>query len=290
MIDLHLHSTASDGLLAPADLVRRVAAAGIRVCSLTDHDTVAGLAEAADAAARAGLTFVPGIEITAVADGRDVHMLGYGFDPASPSLDAFLCAQRDERRLRIRRLIDRLGELGMPLDESQIVPAPEPGAKSARALGRPHVARAMVAAGYVACVADAFEQWLGSGRPAFVSRAGASPAEVVAIVQRAGGVAAMAHPGVTKRDDLAPALAAAGLDAIEVWHSEHDETQTAAYRAMAKQHGLLMTGGSDFHGDAAGRVCGLGAVGMPREAYDRLLARLAERASAAPPAGASVPR
>jgi predicted metal-dependent phosphoesterase TrpH len=114
-----------------------------------------------------------------------------------------------------------------------------------------------------------------------VSRAGASPADVVAIIQGAGGVAAMAHPGVTQRDDLMPALAAAGLDAIEVWHSEHDERQTATYRDLALEHRLLMTGGSDFHGDAAGRLCGLGAVGMPETAFEALTARIARRTSAA---------
>jgi 3',5'-nucleoside bisphosphate phosphatase len=283
VIDLHLHSSASDGLLAPADLVRRVAAAGVTLCSLTDHDTVAGLAAAAAEAARCGLGFITGIEITAVADGRDVHVLGYGFDPASAPLEAFLCAQREERRLRVRRLLDRLGELGMPLDESRVLAAPTAACgTSTRTLGRPHVARAMVDARYVASVAEAFDSWLGSGRPAFVSRAGASPAEVVGIVQRAGGVAAMAHPGITKRDDLAPGLAAAGLDALEVWHSEHDEAQSQRYRETASALGLLMTGGSDFHGDTAGRVCGLGSVGTPRDAFDALAARLAERARALP--------
>jgi 3',5'-nucleoside bisphosphate phosphatase len=279
VIDLHLHSSASDGLLAPADLVRRIAAAGVSICSLTDHDTVAGLAEASAEAAACGLGFVSGIEITAMADGRDVHMLGYGFDPDSAPFEAFLCAQREERRLRIRRLLDRLAELGMPLDEARVVAAPgeAPGAKG-RAVGRPHVARAMVDAGYVASVAEAFDAWLGTGRPAFVSRAGASPAEVVAIVQSAGGVAALAHPGVTKRDDVLPALVAAGIDAIEVWHSEHDAEQTQRYAEIASAHELLMTGGSDFHGDQAGRVCGLGTVGMPREAFEALMVRLGERA------------
>jgi 3',5'-nucleoside bisphosphate phosphatase len=279
VIDLHLHSSASDGLLAPADLVRRVAAAGVSICSLTDHDTVAGLAEASAEAAACGLGFVSGIEITAMADGRDVHMLGYGFDPDSAPLEAFLCGQREERRLRIRRLLDRLADLGMPLDEARVVAAPaEASGAKGRAVGRPHVARAMVDAGYVASVAEAFDAWLGTGRPAFVSRAGASPAEVVAIVQSAGGIAALAHPGVTKRDDVLPALVAAGIDAIEVWHSEHDAGQTQRYAEIASAHRLLMTGGSDFHGDQAGRVCGLGTVGMPREAFEALMVRLGERA------------
>jgi predicted metal-dependent phosphoesterase TrpH len=133
----------------------------------------------------------------------------------------------------------------------------------------------MVSAGYVGSVSEAFDMWLGAGRPAFVPRSGATPQEVVAIIQEAGGVAAMAHPGLTKRDALIPALAAAGLDALEVWHSEHDDEATERYRLLAREHGLLMTGGSDFHGDLADRVCRLGEVGVPIEAFEALLARLA---------------
>jgi predicted metal-dependent phosphoesterase TrpH len=304
VIDLHLHTSASDGLLTPLDLVARVAAAGVSTCSVTDHDTVAGLDAAATAAAAHGLRFLPGIEITAVADGRDVHMLGYGFDVASPQLATFLTAQRDERRLRVQRLLERLAVLGMPLDEAAIgeglsapgsapaVPSdpallrsfapalPAPPERPAKVWGRPHIARAMMAAGYVASVAEAFDLWLGTGRPAFVPRSGATPQAVVAIVQAAGGVAALAHPGVTKRDALIPALAAAGLDALEVWHSEHDDEATERYRLLAREHGLLMTGGSDFHGDLAGRVCRLGAVGVPVEAFEALLARLARAGTA----------
>lgn len=275
MIDLHLHSSASDGLLAPADLVRRVAAAGVSTCSVTDHDTLAGLGDAAAAAAALGLGFITGIEITSVADGRDVHLLGYGFDPSTPELGEFLVTQRAQRRRRVGRLLERLASLGMPLDEAQVTAAPASDVKPGRAIGRPHVARAMVAAGYVATVNEAFERWLGAGQPAFVSREGASPAEVIALIQRAGGVAVLAHPALTKRDDLLPSLVAAGLDAVEVWHSEHDDETTRRYRDVAAEHGLLMTGGSDFHGDLAGRVCALGDVGMPREAFAALTDRLA---------------
>jgi 3',5'-nucleoside bisphosphate phosphatase len=211
-----------------------------------------------------------------VADGRDVHMLGYGFDPASAPLASFLIAQREERRLRVQRLFGRLAALDMPVDEAQVL-----AAAHGRVIGRPHVARAMVAAGYVATVTEAFERWLGSGQPAFVPRSGAAPEEVVALVQRAGGLAAMAHPGLTKRDALIPGLVAAGLDAIEVWHSEHDDRETARYRALAAEHGLLMTGGSDFHGDLADRVCRLGAIGVPDDAFDALMARLSARRAAA---------
>jgi predicted metal-dependent phosphoesterase TrpH len=277
VIDLHLHTTASDGLLSPAQLVSRVAAAGVTTCAVTDHDTVGGLDEAASAAAACGLRFVPGIEITAVDGGRDVHLLGYGIAPRSTLLETFLVVQRDERRRRVRRLLDRLAELGMPVDEGAILAcraAIGSGPVLSRTLGRPHIARAMVDAGYVSDVNEAFDKWLGSGRPAFVPRPGASPAEVVARIHQAGGVAAMAHPAQTRRDDLIPALVDAGLDALEVWHSEHDEAAIAHYKSVAIACGLLMTGGSDFHGDMTGRPCRLGEIGVPEEAFDALLARL----------------
>jgi predicted metal-dependent phosphoesterase TrpH len=278
VIDLHLHTSASDGQLSPSDLIARVAAAGITVCAVTDHDTVGGLAEAAEAAGASGLRLLPGIEITAVDGGRDVHMLGYGFDPGSGLLDGFLRSQREERRRRVGRILERLAALGMPLDEGRILAARAAaggGTASSRTLGRPHVARAMIEAGYVADVGEAFDLWLASGRPAFVPRGGASPADVVALIHRAGGVASMAHPGQTKRDDLIDGLVAAGLDAIEVWHGEHDDAATARYAALATARGLLMTGGSDFHGEMAGRVSRLGEVVVPREALDALLARMA---------------
>jgi 3',5'-nucleoside bisphosphate phosphatase len=269
VIDLHLHTNASDGLLSPDALVDRLAEAGIHTFSVTDHDTVAGLARAEAAAARHGMRFVPGIEITAVEDGLDVHMLGYGFDPSSTMLLEFLQEQRAERLMRAYRIIDRLKELGITLDAEQVIGTTPPS--SGKAIGRPVIARALVAKGHADSVSDAFNRFLGSGKPAFMPRTGAKAAEVVDIIARAGGVASMAHPGVTKRDGLIPQLVSRGLMAIEVWHSDHDDETTMRYLAQAEALGLHMTGGSDYHGDLPDRNARLGAIGIPQAAFERFV-------------------
>jgi predicted metal-dependent phosphoesterase TrpH len=273
VIDLHVHSTASDGALAPEALAARLARAGITTFSLTDHDTTAGLAAAAAGARAAGLGFVTGIEITAVDDGRDVHVLGYGIDPASAPLLAFLAEQRGNRRARITEIEARLAALGMPIALAPRDGAPG-GGDGGKSIGRPVVARALVAAGYVGSVQEAFERFLLPGCPAFVPRTGAPVAEVVATIARAGGLASLAHPGETKKDASIAGWVEAGLPAIEVWHTNHDDAAVARYAEMASRWGLLATGGSDFHGDDAGRACRIGEVGIPADAFARLTARL----------------
>ena len=247
MIDLHLHTTASDGRLSPAQLVTRVAAAGITIMSVTDHDTVAALAEVGAAAAARGIRLVPGIEITSVADGRDVHMLGYFCDSASAPLLTFLEGQRALRVSRVREIGARLARLGMPVDVEALVTtaATSPGSS----VGRPQIARAMIGAGHVRTVQEAFDRWLGTGLPAFVPRTGPTPAAVIDVIHAAGGIASFAHPAVTKRDDLIRPLAEHGLDAIEVYHSDHTPGDEVDYRGQAVRFGLLVSGGSDFHGD-----------------------------------------
>lgn len=271
MIDLHLHTTASDGLLAPDALVARLVQAGITTFSVTDHDTVAGLAPAAEAARRFGLRFVPGIEITAVEPEGDVHMLAYAFDQDAPALREFLRGQRADRVARVRAMIRRLGEMGMPLEEEEILAG---AAGSARSIGRPLIGRALVARGYAATVSDAFDRWIAQGRPAYVPRTGATAADVVSIIEAAGGFSSMAHPGVTERDDLIDGLAARGLGALEVWHSEHDEARRERYARHAASLGLLATGGSDYHGDTPDRPVRPGDSVLPADAFDRLVERL----------------
>ena len=266
MIDLHLHTTASDGALAPSELVSRALAAGLSVLSITDHDTTSG-SDAARAPARdAGLRLVPGIEISAVADGRDLHVLGYFIDVASPSLRAFLDRQREDRVRRVAEMGERLAALGCPIDVAPIVA----DAGRGRSVGRPQIAAALLDAGYVRTRDEAFDRFLEFGGPAFVPRHGASASEVVSIVHEAGGLASLAHPGLLRRDQLIAPLAAAGLDALEVRHSDHDAETESKYRALAGTLGLLVTGGSDFHGDNGHRVCRLGTVTLPGEDYDRL--------------------
>jgi predicted metal-dependent phosphoesterase TrpH len=273
LIDLHTHTTASDGTLAPAALVAAAQSAGLIVLGITDHDTTAGYLDARDVAARAGLTLVAGLEISAVADGRDVHMLGYFVDPVSVVLTDFLQRQRADRIRRVTEMADRLAGLGYPIDSAPIIEAAARG----RSVGRPQIAMALRARGHVASHGEAFERFLEHGRPAYVPRLGATPHEVIEIVHAAGGIAGLAHPGITGRDDLLAPLVDAGLDAIEVCHSDHDASTEARYRRAAADLGVLVCGGSDFHGDNGHRSAALGVVTLPLVDYERLRDRAAAR-------------
>jgi predicted metal-dependent phosphoesterase TrpH len=279
VIDLHLHTTASDGHCAPAEVVARVHAAGLTTFAITDHDTVAGLGEARDAAAGLGLALVDGIEVTAVADGRDVHVLGYWFDAAMPSLLAFLVEQRARRVARVERMSAALARAGAPIDVRPVLDDVE--ARPGAAVGRPALARALVRAGHASSVQDAFDRLLGEGRPGHVPRTGVPPEEAIAILHDAGAVAAIAHPGVTRRDDRLARWAAAGADALEAFHSEHGDDATARYLEAASALGLAVSGGSDFHGDGpaanrSGRRL-IGGVTLPGAHFARLQAARAAR-------------
>lgn len=277
VIDLHLHTTASDGRLSPAALVARAAAAGLRTISVTDHDTVAAIDETAAIAAVSGLRVIPGIEITAVHDARDVHVLGYFFDHRDAAFLTFLEQQRSRRVARAREIGSRLAALGAPIDVEALVATARPGTS----IARPLLARLLVSAGHASSVQDAFDRYLAAGQPAFVPRTGSSPAEVVAAIHAAGGLASFAHPGVTRKDEIIEPLVGQGLDAIEVYHSDHPPDVVAKYRAMAETLGVLTTGGSDFHGEAAGLGSGrerrdtLGVVSLPEAALAALEARVA---------------
>lgn len=279
MIDLHTHTTASDGRCSPAELVERARAAGVDVLSVTDHDTTAAAPAVAAACAAAGIEFVPGIEITAVNDGVDVHVLGYFIDPNAPGLSAFLATQRQRRVDRVRQMVDRLAALGITLDAAAILRPSESG--DGKAAGRPWIARALVAGGYVANIAEAFEKYLKTGAPAFVSRVGPTPPEVFAQIHGADGLASLAHPGLLKRDDLLPGFVAAGLDAVEAHHSKHSADDTSRYLAFAQGLGLVVSGGSDYHGDPSHDAGGLGSTVLPRERFQDLKGRWATRRATA---------
>ena len=271
MIDLHLHTTASDGTLDPGALVERAHGAGVGTLAVTDHDTMAGVAAAADVASALKLEFLPGIEITAVVDGRDVHILAYFLDPSPQGLEGFLQAQREDRVERARGMADRLKTLGVPIE---VEPAIEQANAEGRSVARPLLARALVQAGHARTEQDAFDRWIGDGGTAYVPRKGSSPADVVRLVSRAGGISSVAHPGLLGRDDLIPSLAMAGLTALEVYHPQHDTAAQARYARMATRHELATSGASDFHGDGHRRAKSLGAVGLPRKAFMTLLQQL----------------
>lgn len=267
--DLHLHTTASDGRLSPSELVDETVRAGLTVIAVTDHDTTAAVEEVRQLAGRRGVEAIAGIEVTAVENQRDVHVLGYFLNPADDGFARFLEAQRATRVARVLAIVERLEDLGMPTDLRPWFT--DAAARSGRSIGRPQVARAMVQAGHVASMQEAFDKWLGQDGPAFVARTGPSPEHVIDAIHRAGGLASLAHPGRTAIDARIPALAAASLDAIEVYHSDHDATAVERYRAMARELGLLTTGGSDFHGDPARGVSPATAT-LPDEEWQRLRA------------------
>jgi 3',5'-nucleoside bisphosphate phosphatase len=271
LIDLHLHTSASDGLCTPAELVSRVVEAGIRTFAVTDHDTMAAAAETAALAARAGLTFVPAIEITSVAGDRDVHVLAYWLDAGTPAVDALLSLQRRARIERARAMAARLAEAGVPIAIDALL-APD-GSASGRSIGRPQLARALIEAGHVASFEEAFDRWLADGRPAHLPHQGPSPAEVVRMVADAGGVSSLAHPGLLQRDAIIPSLAEAGLMALEACHSNHPPEVEAHYRALARRLGLAISGGSDYHGEATSRADSFGKVGLTDEEFAALQAR-----------------
>lgn len=247
-IDLHTHSAVSDGTDAPADLVAQAAAAGLDAVALTDHDTFDGLAEAYRAGERGGVEVLGGLEFSTRFGGRSVHLLGYGADPLDGALLAELERVRAGRDGRVPGMIARLAELGFPLELSDVLD--QAGGAS---VGRPHVADAMIARGYVRDRDEAFADWLYDGGPAFVDRYATPLAEAIGLIRAAGGVAVLAHPWsrgarATLGEGVLEELAAAGLAGVEVDHPDHDADERAGLGAVARRLGLLTTGSSDHHG------------------------------------------
>src|SRR5438046_3179162 len=243
-VDLHTHTTASDGMYAPRDLVIEAASRGVRVLAMTDHDATEGLPEAfEEAERRRPLELLPGIEINCDVEGAEIHVLGYLMDWQAPWFQEFCREQRRERRERVHRMAERMAGLGMPFDADEVFALVKEGSA-----GRPHVARVMVTRGYVKTVREAFDKYLAAGRPGHVPRKRLTPGEAVAIIRRARGVPVLAHPGLAGRDALIPELVEAGLMGIETYYPEHSAQQTAAYLEMCARPGLGATGRSDFHG------------------------------------------
>ncbi|MFJ9603863.1 PHP domain-containing protein [Streptomyces althioticus] len=270
-IDLHTHSTASDGTDTPAELVRKAAAAGLDVVALTDHDTTRGHAEAL-AALPQGLTLVTGAELSCRLDGVSMHLLAYLFDPGEPALLAERELVRDDRVPRAKGMIAKLNELGVPVTWEQVARIAGNGS-----VGRPHVASALVELGVVDSVSDAFTpEWLADGGRAYVPKHETDPFEAVRLVKNAGGVAVFAHPAAVKRGRTVPdsaiaELARAGLDGIEVDHMDHDPGTRARLRGLAGELELLVTGSSDYHGSR--KTCVLGEFSTDPEVYGEITRR-----------------
>jgi predicted metal-dependent phosphoesterase TrpH len=248
--------------------VRKAASHGVRVLAVTDHDTTDGLADALDEAAALPITIVPGLEINCDVEGAEIHVLGYYPDYEATWFQEFLREQRAERVARIHRLAARLAELGMPIDPAEVFALVKEGSP-----GRPHVAQVMVARGYVRSVREAFDRFLRTGGPASAPRRRLSPIEAVKVIRRARGVPVLAHPGLAGRDDAIPELVAAGLLGIEARYAEHSASQTSGYFELCQRHGLIATGGSDFHGPHTGRVNPPGTPAVPMAVWHELRER-----------------
>ncbi len=252
--DLHTHTRASDGTGTPSENVRLAAAAGLSTVAITDHDTVAGLEEALEAGRAAGITVVPGVEISSSENGRDIHVLGYFMDVADPLFLSRLEELRNVREGRNERMLERLRELGYAITLEEVLERRGQVEHKDTTVGRPHIAQVLVDKGYAESQQDAFNRLIGEGGAAFISPKRISPETAIAWIHEAGGAAVLAHPGLYGNDTLVERLAGFGLDGIEADHSDHSPEEVEKYREMAWRHGLVATAGSDYHGERGGEV------------------------------------
>jgi 3',5'-nucleoside bisphosphate phosphatase len=266
--DFHTHSTASDGTIAPDELVHEAARRGLTHLALTDHDTVRGVHDAVRAGLNMDVHVIPGIELSVEIDRGELHILGYGIDPDNQKLLSTLTELRETRSTRAERILKRLADLGIELDPELLVREhPED------AIGRPHIARGLVEKGVVDSVSDAFDRFLGPGKPAFVSRSLISPRGSIDVIREAGGIAVMAHPhSVPQLDKILPVLVELGLSGLECYYGGYNRSEQEALAVQADTFGLIPTGGSDYHGPGPREQRELGSVDIPRSVIYGFLA------------------
>jgi predicted metal-dependent phosphoesterase TrpH len=264
--DLHLHTQFSDGTFTPEELAGHGARLGFAAMALTDHDTVEGCARMAVACAAAGIEFIVGAELTAEHHDTELHVLGYFLDPQNQKLLAEIAKFQAVRQNRIREMVARINEMGVPLEADSVF-----ALANCKSPGRPHVARALVKAGLVSNLDEAFERFLKKNRHAWVPKKKISALEAIELVHQAGGLAVMAHPGLNRTDEVIPALVDAGLDGIECFHTKHSTTMSERYLEIAEKFNLLVTGGSDCHGFSKGKPL-IGGIKLPYEHVEKLKA------------------
>ena len=278
-VDLHAHSLRSDGILDPATLVADAAAAGVRTFALTDHDTLAGYRELVGGdSVPDGLDLIPGVEINAIVVDRpdvregELHILGFGMDPADDAFEAILAGQREQRRTRFERTLERLRDLGMGIDDQLA----DLDTGEGDALGRPTIARALIAAGHATSVEDAFRRWIGRGLPAYLPREGIGPTDAIAAIRDAGGLAALAHYSeAPAHRGVIEELRDAGLRGLEVHYISFDRSTTSALAGLARECRLVPTGGSDYHGDGGPYAEAHARLWVPPEVADGLRTAIA---------------
>ena len=256
-IDLHIHTIYSDGTWTPQEVVSRAKKLNLAAISITDHDSVAGLEEAIARGKKLGIEVVPGIEMSTDVGEDEIHVLGYYLNWKEKEFLAQLEKFQAARAERNRKLIKKLKELGMEINHGELK-----GLSGRGVISRLHIARLMVRKEYVSSIGNAFERWLNPGKPAYVKKMNVSPFQIIELILKTGGVPVFAHPFLSKRDDLIPHLVKAGLKGIEVYHSAHDSRVTQYYQKVAQKYHLLITGGSDCHGEAKDKVL-MGKVKVP---------------------------
>ena len=269
-VDLHCHTTASDGTFTPGALVEEARRRGLLAIAVTDHDSVAGIDEAAAKGAAVGVEVVPGLELSTDVDDGEVHILGYLIDREDRDLRDLLESQRQSRLQRVRKMLDRLSDLGVQLSMDEVRRFSDGGT-----LGRPHVAQALIWAGQVGSWDEAFSRYIGRHAPAYVRRSKLSPHDAVRAIRAAGGVPVLAHPGLSGHDDMIHSLVEAGLAGIEAIYPDHSEEQRTRYAGLARQYGLIVTAGSDCHGpkSSSGTRIGLATTdyGVVRQLREKAL-------------------
>ncbi|TBL78319.1 PHP domain-containing protein [Paenibacillus thalictri] len=251
--DLHSHTTASDGTQSPAANVRLAQAVGLAAIAITDHDTVAGVEEALAEGKTIGIHVVPGVEISTVALGQDIHVLGLYIDHTDPVLLARLAELREVRDRRNELMLGKLAELGMHITMEDVLAQKELSGGD-ETIGRPHIAAALMSKGYVAAISEAFEKYLGKSGAAYINPPRIHPRTAIEWIREAGGTPVLAHPGLYGADELIPELAGAGLEGLEVYHSDHTPEQELKYARIAEGLNLIVTAGSDFHGERGGEM------------------------------------
>jgi predicted metal-dependent phosphoesterase TrpH len=273
-VDLHVHSTASDGKLTPAEVIGEAAGKGLSYVALADHDTVDGIAAAKKAAkAFPGLTVIPAIEISTDIPQGEVHILGYFIDYTDAELLARLEEFKNSRLRRAEQMVAKLANLGMPVEWRRVLEL-----AGGNTIGRPHIAQAMMEKGYVPSFKDAFDEYLGHGKPAYVEREKMLPAEAVGIIVKARGLPVLAHPLTTEDPEgLVAELKPAGLVGLEAYYNGYSDEEVESLLALAQKHGLIATGGSDFHGIEPEEETAIGGADVPLEAVERLIALAKER-------------
>lgn len=270
-VDLHMHTTASDGTFTPEQLVDYFSSRGYRAVSVTDHDAWDAISPVTELARKVGLEVIPGIELSTAVGDAEIHLLGYFIDYLDPEFQRQISHFKEARIERARKIVEKLKELGVHIEAERVLEL----ARTA-SVGRPHVARALLEEGYVGSSDEAFARYLRSGAPAYVPKPFLSTAEACRIVHSVGGLCFYAHPGIENRDELIEQFAAEGLDGIEAWHSKHSPAQVKHYQELAKRYGLLVSGGSDSHGpEHRDQPNGGGhLIKVPYEVVDRMKERL----------------